>query len=120
MREFDIKISGSGSVASGTYEKIRLNGSARVEEVKCTSFSSSGSTKGESVFCLEDFKSSGSVKFSGNVTAKSIKAHGTFHCAPMVKGDTVKIGKGCIIGTLQYTNSVEVSPKARVDKVEKI
>ena len=40
--------------------------------------------------------------------------------APRVTGRTVIIGKGCEIDLVQYSERVEISPKATVGKVEKI
>ena len=39
---------------------------------------------------------------------------------PRVSGRTVKIGEGCEIEVLQYSESCEIDPKAKVVKIEKI
>lgn len=39
---------------------------------------------------------------------------------PRVSGRTVKIGEGCEIEVLQYSESCEIDPKAKVGKIEKI
>lgn len=38
---------------------------------------------------------------------------------PCVMGRIVNIGKGCKIGLVQYSESVEISPKAQVERTEK-
>ena len=39
---------------------------------------------------------------------------------PAVTGRTVTVGKGCRIDLVQYSENVEISPGARVGRVEKI
>ena len=41
-------------------------------------------------------------------------------CCPLVAGTKVTIGKKCRIDVVQYKESVEISPKAKVKKIEKI
>ena len=48
--------------------------------MRCTSFSTSGSSKGEDIECTGNFRVSGSSHFSGNVEATQIKVSGSFHC----------------------------------------
>ena len=40
--------------------------------------------------------------------------------AQRVSGKSVKIGNGCIIKLVQYSESIEISPKSKVKKTEKI
>lgn len=94
MDKIDIKISGSGAVPSGEYGKMRFSGSVRLGDVKCISYSSCGSAKGEGVFCEEGFKASGSVKLTGNVKAQDLKASGSFACKEL-KASTININ-GCV------------------------
>ena len=39
---------------------------------------------------------------------------------PKIIGSHVVIGKGCKIGLVQYTDKIEISPKAKAERVEKI
>ena len=39
---------------------------------------------------------------------------------PLVIGKNVKIGKGCIIDLVQYSDTVEISHGARVERAEKL
>ena len=41
-------------------------------------------------------------------------------CTPRVSGRIVAIGEGCEIDLVQYTEQIEVSPNAKVGKVEKV
>ena len=77
----DMHISGSGKIPSGEYNSISVSGSGHlIGKVRCTSFSTSGSSKGEDIECTGSFKVSGSSHFSGNVEAVNIKVAGSFHC----------------------------------------
>ena len=211
----DMRIAGSGTIPPGEYDKVTMRGSGRLfGEVQCTSFSASGSCKGESIACAEGFKASGRAAFSKNIKAKNIRASGSFSCdgnlaaeellrvfgslhaggsveaksvhivgglecegalraedimlqadklmsvgsmrgntillkrkrvsifpkrrvivsaaieadaptleyvtCPRVTGRVVVIGKGCKIDLVQYSEEIQISPKATVGKVEKI
>jgi hypothetical protein len=39
---------------------------------------------------------------------------------PRVTGRVVTIGKGCVIDLVQYSDSLDISPKAKCGKTEKI
>ncbi|MBR7101223.1 MAG: hypothetical protein IKC74_02945 [Clostridia bacterium] len=39
---------------------------------------------------------------------------------PLVIGKNVKIGKGCIIDLVQYSDTIEISHGARVERTEKL
>ena len=41
-------------------------------------------------------------------------------CCPRVTGRVLRIGKGCRIDLVQYSESLEASPKARIGRIEKI
>ena len=77
----DMHISGSGNIPSGEYNKVSVSGSGHLTgKVRCVSFSSSGSSKGEDIECTESFKISGSSRFSGNIKAANVKVSGSLHC----------------------------------------
>lgn len=77
----DMCISGSGNIPSGEYNKVSVSGSGHlIGKVRCVSFSSSGSSKGEDIECTENFKASGSSHFSGNIKAADVKSSGSLHC----------------------------------------
>lgn len=77
----NMHISGSGKIPAGEYEKISISGSGHLYGlVKCNSFFTSGSSKGESIECSEKFKISGSSHFSENVSSANIGVSGSFSC----------------------------------------
>lgn len=77
----DMHIAGSGNIPSGEYNKVSVSGSGRlIGKVRCVSFSSSGSSKGEYIECAEGFTVSGSSHFSGNIEAAIIKVSGVLNC----------------------------------------
>ncbi|MBO5110456.1 MAG: polymer-forming cytoskeletal protein [Clostridia bacterium] len=77
----DMRISGSGNIPSGEYNKVSVSGSGHlIGKVRCVSFSSSGSSKGEDIECTENFQVSGSSHFSGNIEAADVEVSGLLHC----------------------------------------
>ena len=73
------KIVGCGAINSGEYENIIIRGRGKMHgKVKCTSFSASGSTSGESIECSGNFEASGNTKFSGSLSAVNVKVKGAF------------------------------------------
>ncbi len=77
----DMRISGSGKIALGEYNNVSVSGSGHlIGKVRCVSFSSSGSSRGDDIECTEKFKVSGSSHFSGNIEASDVKVSGSLHC----------------------------------------
>ena len=77
----DMNIAGSGNIPSGEYNKVSICGSGHlIGKVRCVSFCSSGSSKGEDIECKEIFKVVGSSHFSGNIEAEDVKVAGALHC----------------------------------------
>ena len=86
----DMRISGSGKIPAGEYNNISSSGSVQLYgRVRCKSFRSSGSSRGEDIECSESFKSSGSASFKENIKAKNIRVSGSLFC----KGDIFAEGK---------------------------
>jgi len=99
----DIKISGSGNIASGEYDKVRISGSGKLSGfVRCESFHSSGSSNGEEIECKNEFKVSGSSKFIKNVKAGSVALSGAFSC----EGDLTVDGKISCAGSAKSLGDV--------------
>jgi len=99
----DMNIAGSGQIASGEYENIRISGSGKlVGHIRCASFHSSGSSKGDSIECTEEFKVAGSSKFSQNVVAKEVSLSGAFSC-----GGNIKCEKLRVAGLLEANGDIE-------------
>lgn len=121
-------ISGSGTIPAGEYDKVSISGSGRLSgRVRCSSFSTSGSSKGESIECSEDFKVSGSAHFSESIKASKIKASGSLSCdgelcadkeiscsgstkcKKSVKSDQISIAGAMSVGGDVEAESVKVS-----------
>lgn len=64
------------------------------------------------------YKTNGKVIISNEIECDVIDIEAT--TAPKVTGRIVKIGDDCEIDTVQYSESVDISPKAKVGKTEKI
>ena len=75
----DMKISGSGHIAAGEYENIRVSGSAKLAgPIRCQSFHCAGSSHvtGD-LEAQQDICISGSAHFDGNAAAQEIKVSGS-------------------------------------------
>ena len=100
----NMHISGSGNIPAGEYEKVSVSGSGRLHGlVRCNSFSTSGSSSGESIECSENFKISGSSAFSGNVSAGYIGISGSFSCG----GELISSGKIICSGGAKCEKSIK-------------
>lgn len=77
----DMRISGSGQIAAGEYDNIRISGSGRCNGlVRCASFHASGSASGETLECKNELKVSGSCGFDKDVRCGSMGVSGAFSC----------------------------------------
>ena len=77
----DMKISGSGQIAPGEYENIRISGSGKLNGlVRCESFHVSGSARGDSIECKNDLKVSGSCGFEKAIRCGNLGVSGSFSC----------------------------------------
>lgn len=77
----DMRISGSGQIAAGEYDNIRISGSGRCSGlVRCASFHASGSASGETLECKNELKVSGSCGFDKDVRCGSLGVSGAFSC----------------------------------------
>jgi len=74
----DVKISGTGTVATGTYRDVRISGSGTLTgDIDCQSFKVSGAVDGRGSLKAEQIGVSGSMKFDGDVDAGAIKVSGS-------------------------------------------
>ncbi len=126
----DMRISGSGKVPAGEYNRVSVSGSGSLYgKVRCESFSSSGASHGEHIECSDTFKISGASSFSGDVKANYVGVSGSFSCGGnLVVEDKLSISgsakcngnvKGnllSIAGALKVGGDVE-GEKVRVDGV---
>ncbi len=100
----DMRISGSGKVPAGEYNKVSISGSgALVGRVRCVAFSSSGASHGDSIECSDTFKVSGASSFSGDVKANYVGVSGSFSCG----GDLVVEDKLSIAGSAKCKGNVK-------------
>jgi len=85
----DIRIAGSGMVATGAYRKVSVSGSATLSgDIECESLKISGSTDGR-----------------GNLKAGEIKVNGTMHLdGDVSSGDLTVNGSAYLDGNLKATN----------------
>ena len=126
----DMNISGSGQIAAGEYDRIRISGSGQLAAaVKCNSLHVSGAASGSELVCVNEIHVSGSSQFSGKVTAGSIavsggftgngdivakeriSASGSIRCGGTMKSKLVSIsGKGSVTGDVE-AETVKVKGK---------
>ena len=112
----DMRISGSGQIAAGEYENVRISGSARLSGlVRCESFHVSGSSHGEEIECKKDCKVSGSSSFNKNVKAGSMEISGAFSCdQDITVTEKLSCSGGIKIGGALKCGSLSVSGGAKV------
>lgn len=100
----DMRISGSGQIAPGEYENIRISGSGRLSGlVRCASFHVSGSARGEEVACKNEFKVSGSCGIDKDLRCESLGVSGSFSCG----GNIIAQGKVHCSGSAHATGSIK-------------
>lgn len=94
-----MRISGSGSIAAGTYEEpIEINGSAKaLGDLSCPAFSASGSVsiKGN-LTCTETVSLAGCAHVSGALSAKEIHADGSLTVDGEMRASGVLDASGCV------------------------
>ncbi len=121
----DINISGSGSVGTGEYEKIRVSGSARGEGlIRCEELHVSGSFRHEAVECSGKTHISGSAKIN-KLAAKEIHVSGSLKCEEsLVSEEETKVsgvlqcGKDVKCGELKVYGAAKIGGGVEAEKVE--
>lgn len=109
--KIDIKFSEGchvGSVGGGTITLITENGKAsKKPKIRLPLFSKlTGSGVSSGTFTVDESIEGDTIAIE-NVSA------------PLVTGRVVAIGAGCVIGTVRYSEEIEISPDAKVEKTEK-
>lgn len=104
-------------------EHIRLElvrGPSKAESIGCGSISvrNAGKRKLGRLLSLFTNRSAGWLEVTEGIEGEELRLEATR--APLVVGDHVSIGKDCVIGLVQYRETVEIHPEARVDRTEKI
>ncbi len=122
----DMKISGSGQIASGEYDEIKISGSARLSGlVRCATFRVSGSAKGDALDCKNELKISGSSRFTQSVKAGSGSVSGSFGCEgdftarEQVKcAGSLHCGGSLRCGALSASGKITVGGDTEAEKVD--
>ena len=108
----DMIISGSGQIASGEYDNIKISGSGKLNGlIRCKSLHCSGSAKGDAeIECENDLQTSGSGKFDRHVKAGSVSVSGGFGCGGnLTVQKELKISGGAKCGGSAKAGSISVS-----------
>ena len=117
----DMKIAGSGVIAAGEYENIRVSGSAKVGgPIRCLSLHCSGSAHCEgTVEAQKGIKVSGSAHFDQSISARDIGISGSAR----LDGNCTSTGEIRISGSMRCDgdikgNDITVSGSARAANIE--
>ena len=114
-----MNISGSGSIAAGEYnEKISISGSGRLKgNVRCASFSASGSAVGEGdLVCMEKASVSGSVRCAGGLTAGELHVSGSLNVGgACTVGDKIRVSGSMDCGGALRCGILEASGSVRAE-----
>lgn len=121
----DMKISGSSTMAGGEYDSVSISGSGAVDgNIKCTSFSASGSAHVRgSVEAADSFRCSGSAHVDGDASAKVIKCSGAAHVGGNVSSGemscsgAMKVDGNINAKSLSASGSIKVSGDAEADEI---
>lgn len=100
---------------------IRFDGKTNAEYIKgeVIKISASKGVKiGKALLCVRAWKDKANAKIKEYIDGDEIKVNDV--TCPRVTGKRVCIGTGCHIGVVQYSDKVEISPRAKVGKVEKV
>lgn len=94
----DVRVSGAGAIATGTYKTVRVDGSATlVGDIECVSLHVSGAAEGTGTLTAESVVVNGSLGYRGDAKAGSVKVNGTATFGSLDVG-TLKVA-----GTLDTT-----------------
>lgn len=108
----DMSISGSGVIASGEYDNIKISGSGRLSGlIRCKSLHCSGAAKGEAeIECKNDIHTSGSAKFDKSVKCGELSVSGAFKCGgDLTVEKSLKTSGGTRCGGSVKAGSISVS-----------
>ena len=118
----DMKISGSGQIASGEYNNVSINGSAKINGyIRCLNFSCAGSARAfDKIECENGFSAAGSFKSDSEIKADTLSFDGSFSCGgnitsnvdmscsgSMKCGGSIKAGAISVDGLANINGDVE-------------
>ena len=105
----DISISGSGKIAGGEYDNIRISGSGSMTgDVIANSVHISGSGRSESIEA-EEIKASGSFHAGGRVKAGEIHVSGSAHIGGAIEAGEIKVSGSFHANDVITAETVRVS-----------
>ncbi len=108
----DMKISGSGTIATGEYEDIKISGSGKITgKILCKSLHCSGAAKADGdIECQNEIKASGAFKTTHNIKTRKLNVSGSCGIDGCVNAEEiVKISGSCRIDGTLSAGSVIVS-----------
>lgn len=112
----DMNIAGSGQIAPGEYDTIRVSGSGQLgDAVRCENLYASGAVNGKTVTCNNELHTSGSCRFSGTVTAGSVAFSGGSHVeGDLVATERIAIAGGNYVGGDIRCKQLQIAGKSEV------
>jgi cytoskeletal protein CcmA (bactofilin family) len=137
----DLKISGSGQISGGVYNKVAISGSAKIDgdvkaqevhnsgsleavgNINAKKMHSSGSTRVEGNIESDLLESSGSLKVTGKLLVRDLEASGSI-TAGAFQGDTVNtsggvsFAKDVIAKSFTSSGSIDIGGTLNADKIK--
>jgi cytoskeletal protein CcmA (bactofilin family) len=113
----NVNISGSGQIAPGQYDTVKISGSGKLEGlVRCNAFSSSGASRGAELECSGAVKISGSSSFTRGIQAGELSVTGALSCGNDLQVSRELNCSGSLeCGGSLRCNSLKLSGEAEVD-----
>jgi cytoskeletal protein CcmA (bactofilin family) len=112
----DIKITGSGQINGGDYNKVSISGSAKVNgDVKAQEIRNSGSLDAVGNISSKLVHSSGSLKIEGNLEADLVESSGTLKVSGKMQVKDLE-ASGSVNGDIIQGNTVNVSGGFKVPR----
>ncbi len=113
----NVNIFGSGQIAPGQYDTVRISGSGKLEGlVRCNAFSSSGASRGAELECSGAVKISGSSSFTRGIQAGELSVTGALSCGNDLQVSRELNCSGSLeCGGSLRCNSLKLSGEAEVD-----
>ena len=112
----DMNIAGSGQIAPGEYDTIRVSGSGQLgDAVRCENLYTSGAVSGSNVVCNNELHTSGSCHFKGTVTAGTVACSGGSRVdGDLVATESIAVSGGNRVGGDMRCKQLQISGKSDV------
>lgn len=112
----DMKISGSGSVNGGNYDKVKISGSVKIDgDINCNYYKCSGSSTASGNVKSRIIGISGSTKICGNLDSEEMSVSGTSHILGHVIAKKVNVSGSTHIENNLNTEYVKISGSISID-----